>query len=465
MPRLFALLAACAALLLFTARPAAADAIDDFVRDDIARRRVPGVAVAVVKNGETLKLAGYGLADVENDVPVTPKTVFQIQSVTKTMTSAAVLALADEGKLSLGDPVSKHLDGTPDAWKDVTLRHLLSHTSGIKDFINEPTASLRLDVTEEDVLRATAPRPMNFKPGERYQYSNTNYHLLAMIVRKLTGKAYGDVLAERFFAPLGMAQTRVNSLSDIVPHRASGYAWDGKALRHGTYVADPILAYGGGGVVTSAADMATWAKALQAGKVLKPQTLAKAWTPTPLTDGKTSNCGLGWNVGSTNGHRVVSHGGAHMTGFTSHFAHYPDDGLTVVVLTNSRGGDPARIARRIARLVDPKLGPPEATPIEDRDPAVTKLVRQTLEHFAEGLPDEKGFTPELWKLLAGEAARQRAAARERGEIKSVTPIGREEGKGGWRTLHYRVVAANSAARVKAVVNGEGRIAGWWLEEE
>src|SRR5688500_3521587 len=174
------------------ASAASADAVDDFISAEIARRHIPGVSLAVVQKGEVVKLAAYGKANVELDVPVTPKTVFQIQSMTKSFTAAAILMLVEEGKLALDDAVGKHLEGTPEAWKGVTLRHLLGHTSGIKDFINEPTALIRLDVTEQEVLEATAPRDMNFQPGERYQYSNTNYHLLAMIIRKVTGKAYGE---------------------------------------------------------------------------------------------------------------------------------------------------------------------------------------------------------------------------------------------------------------------------------
>src|SRR3954447_26657248 len=172
----------------------ATGAVDQYVRAEMDRLHIPGLALAVVKDGDVVYQQSYGLANVELKVPVTGDTVFQIQSITKTFTAAAVMMLVEEGKVALDDPVGKYLDGTPESWKPITLRHLLSHTSGIKDFINEPTASLRIDVSEEDVFKATAPRPLNFTPGEKYAYSNTNYHLLAMILRKVTGKYYGDVL-------------------------------------------------------------------------------------------------------------------------------------------------------------------------------------------------------------------------------------------------------------------------------
>src|SRR5689334_2109386 len=153
-----------------------ADTIDDYLNTEIAAKHIPGLSLAVVRDGKVEKLSAYGLANIELSVPASPQTVFQIQSVTKTFTATAILMLVEEGKLALEDPVGKHLDGTPESWKPITLRHLLTHTSGIKDFINEPTASLRIDVTEEKVLRATAPRKLNFEPGEKYAYSNTNYH-------------------------------------------------------------------------------------------------------------------------------------------------------------------------------------------------------------------------------------------------------------------------------------------------
>lgn len=147
--------------LPLTYAPGRADQVDDLVQAAIKRGHLPGVAVVVNQGGKTVKAAGYGSANVELGVPVTPQTVFQIQSVTKQFTATAIMMLAEEGKLSVDAKVSAYLEGTPESWKDITVRHLLTHTSGIKDFINEPTASLRLEVTEEEVLKATAARPLS----------------------------------------------------------------------------------------------------------------------------------------------------------------------------------------------------------------------------------------------------------------------------------------------------------------
>ena len=359
---------AVAAVLLLSATLARADAVDDVLSAEILKQHLPGISVAVVRDGQIIKTAAGGFADLELGVPVTLRTVFQIQSITKTFTSAAILLLAEEGKLSLDDPVAKYLEDTPASWTNITIRHLLTHTSGIKDFINSPTRSLRLEVSEGDVLEATAPRSLIFQPGERYTYSNTNYHLLAMIIRKLTGKWYGDFLRERIFVPLGMTNTRPVSLSALVTNRASGYVWTGKEYRKGTFIAESVLSYGGGGILSTAPDMALWAEALMAGKILKPESLAQAWTPARLNNGTNSSYGLGWGIGRVEGHREMQHSGGHATGFTSFLAIYPDDRLAVVVLLNRNGADPGRIARRVAGIYIPELTPRPERPAEGMKP-------------------------------------------------------------------------------------------------
>ncbi|HEY7119789.1 MAG TPA: serine hydrolase domain-containing protein [Tepidisphaeraceae bacterium] len=452
------------AMLVVQARPAGADAVDDYINAEIARRHIPGLSLAVVRDGKVAKLGGYGLANVELNVTVTPDTVFQIQSVTKTFTSTAILMLVEQGKIALDDPVGKYLEGTPDSWKPIKIRHLLSHTSGIKDFINEPTASLRLDVTEEEVLKATAPRPLNFTPGDRYSYSNTNYHLLAMIIRKLTGLSYGDYLAERIFRPLGMSSTRIVSLSALIPNRAAGYQWAGGTLRNGQYVAESILGYGGGGIVSTASDMAKWAIALDGEKLLKRATFEQAWTAMKLNDGKASSYGLGWGVGSVNGHKYVSHSGAHMTGFTSSFTRYGDDHLTVIVLTNAGHANPGRIAQHVAGIYVPGLTPQPAKAIEDKDPRVTEVVREIGQRIREGKLGPEHFTPTLWLLLAPQLKDLQQQIEADGDLKSIELLDRSR-SGSERTYQYRMTFSGAIHLVTVTVNSDGKISGLWAENE
>jgi D-alanyl-D-alanine carboxypeptidase len=354
------------------------DALEDLLRIEVQQEHLPGVAVAVVRDGRIVRSASVGWADLELGVPAKPETVFQIQSITKTFTAAAVLVLIDEGKLSLDDPVSRYLEGTPPAWKPITIRHLLTHTSGIKDFINDPTASLRIEVTEDQVLEAAASRPLIFTPGERWAYSNTNYHLLAMIIRKLTGKWYAEFLRERIFVPLGMTNTRPVSLSEIIPNRASGYFWTGTGYRKGEFIAESILSYGGGGILSTAPDMARWAQAMMASPaeaILTPKATAQAWTPVRLTSGTTADYGLGWGLARVGGHREANHAGGHATGFSSFLGVYPDDHLAVVVLVNRGGANASRVAHRVAGLYIPELAAQPGRPIEDSDAQTSLQLR------------------------------------------------------------------------------------------
>jgi CubicO group peptidase (beta-lactamase class C family) len=161
------------------------------------KQTIPGMAITVLRNGKVLKAEGYGWADVEKKIPVKPTTVFQIQSVTKSFTAAATMLLVDEGKIALEDKLAKYFDPVPAAWSNITVRHLLTHTSGIKDFINEPTADLTKETTPEEIFESLRNRPLNFTPGEKYVYSNTGYQLLGMIIRKITGQPWHEFVRDR----------------------------------------------------------------------------------------------------------------------------------------------------------------------------------------------------------------------------------------------------------------------------
>jgi len=346
-----------------------AERVEELVKWEMERQGIPGLSLAVVRDGQVVLAQGYGLANVELGVAATPQTVYQLQSLTKSFTATGIMMLVEEGKVGLDDKIGKHLAVPTDRWKNITVRHLLTHTSGIKDFINEPTVSLRLDVAEEEVLKAAARRPLNFEPGEKYAYSNTNYHLLAMIVHKATGKSYGEFLRERIFDPLGMDQTRVVSLSEIIPNRAAGYRRERGAMRNGEFVAPTILGYGGGGLRSTVLDLAKWDAALYTEKLLKRSSLEQMWTPAKLNSGKPTAYGFGWGIGTIRGHRCLSHTGAHVTGFATAISRFVDDKLTVIVLANCNGANPAGIAQRIARLYIPGLAPFEPKPAEGKKPA------------------------------------------------------------------------------------------------
>ena len=363
-------------LLLLLVAPclAHADNVDDYIRQKMARQHIPGLSLAVIRDGKILKAKGYGLANLELNVPATSKTIYQIQSMTKQFTATAVMMLVEQGKVALDDPVSKYLDGTPVTWKNITIRNLLTHTSGLKDFVNESAKSLRLDVSDEDIFKAMIPRPLNFQPGEAYEYSNTNYHLLGMIIHKLSGKPYGVFLREHIFDPLGMKDTRIISLDDIIPNRASGYIWDGEHLNNGEYIAPSVLGYAGGSILTNVLDLAKWDVALYGETLLKFSSLRQMWTSGQLNNGDVTGYGFGWEIGETNTHQFISHGGGHRTGFTAVIKRFLNDRLTTVVLSNQFGAsDPASIATGVATYYLPALLSPQ--------PKVVKIPQALLETY------------------------------------------------------------------------------------
>jgi D-alanyl-D-alanine carboxypeptidase len=456
---------ACGTFLLLTCTIASADRIDEYVETQRALNHLPGVTLAVTQGGKIIKIAGYGLANVELSVPVTPQSVFQIQSVTKQFTATAIMMLVEQGKLSLADPISRYLEGTPESWKPITIRHLLNQTSGIKDFINEPTASLRLEVTEEEVLKATAARPLNFQPGERYAYSNTNYHLLAMILRKITGQWYGDFLRQVIFEPLGMRHTRIMSWTELVANRAAGYRWQGDKLLNGQFVAESILAYGGGGILSTAEDMAKWDLALRGERLLKRASLEQMWSPARLNNGSFSEYGFGWGIGGRAPHRFVSHSGGHITGFTSCITRFRDDDLSVIVLLNAGHGNPARMTQAIAALYIPALKPPERKPIEDKDPQITELFKEMQNMVRQGQLKREIFTPDMYSAMVASLPENSSAMKAAGALQATELLERKDLTGGMLQFLYRIRLEHGTFLVTMTLDKERKIAGLHVDEE
>jgi CubicO group peptidase (beta-lactamase class C family) len=317
------------------------------------KHRTPGLSLAIVKNGKTIKTAGYGLANVELNVAASPETVYQSGSVGKQFTAAAVMLLVEDGKIALDDRITKYLADTPESWKDITVRHLLAHTSGIGNLA--PTEiNHRLDYTDEELVKKAVAQPLAFAPGERWSYSNTGYILLGIIVKKATGKFYGDFLRERIFAPLKMDAARVISDADIIPNRAAGYHIIKGELKNQPYISPSLNRTADGTLYLTVGDLAKWDAALYTDKLFKKASLEQMFTPAKLTNGKNHPYGFGWFINDVRGHRLIEHGGG-WQGFTAHIARYADDGLTIIVLTNAFPADPSGIAHGIAEFYIPAL--------------------------------------------------------------------------------------------------------------
>lgn len=338
------------------------DKVDEYIKGEIEKQRIPGLSIAVVKNGEVALAKGYGLANVELKVAASPETIYQSGSVGKQFTSAAVMLLVEEGKVGLNDKISKYFEGAPETWKDITVRHLLTHTSGIKNY--SPTDfNYSLDYTEDDLVKKAASFALDFQPGEKWSYSNTGYVLLGILIRKASGKFYGDFLKERVFGPLGMTTARIITEEDIVPNRAAGYRISKGVMKNQPYVSPSLNTTADGSLYLTVLDMAKWDAALYGEKLLKKSSFDQMWTPVKLNSGKTQDYGFGWAFGKIRNHPIIEHGGA-WQGFTTHIARFVDDKLTVIVLTNLSGANPGRIAHQVAGIYNAELKPVERQKIK-----------------------------------------------------------------------------------------------------
>jgi CubicO group peptidase (beta-lactamase class C family) len=353
---------------------AAIDDVDGYIEAEMRNKHIPGLSLAVVRKGEVVKIKGYGLANIELNVHATPHTVYQLQSITKTFVACGIMLLAEDGKLGLDDRITTRLSGLPEAWSGVTVRHLLNHTSGIPNFVSDqPSGKLGKGAaivafaqkasSSEEIIGWAAGLPPKFAPGEGWAYSNTGYHLLGMIIEKVSGKTWGQLLHERIFIPLGMTKTRVHSAQDIIADRAAGYNRFGDTPQNGLWMTPTIMESAAGGLVSTAQDMARWENALEAGTILKPSTLAQMGVPTKLNTGSIAQAndgtryGLGWFLQTYQGHRIMGHGGDHVTGFTANFSRFTDDKLAVIVLTNLMPLDIGGIVRGVAGFYVPALVP------------------------------------------------------------------------------------------------------------
>ena len=334
------------------AQDGVATKVDDYIRAEMKAQEIPGVSLAVIRNGEIVLARGYGLANVELQVPVKPETIFQSGSVGKQFTATAVMMLVEENKLSLDDKITKYFPDAPETWRNITIRHLLTHTSGLGDY--PENFDLRRDYTEDELVQRVKATPLEFQPGEKWRYSNLAYVMLGVLIHKITGKFYGDFLQERIFKPLDMSTARIISEADIVPNRAAGYRVANGQLKNQNWVSPTLNTTADGALYLTVYDMAKWDAALYTEKLLKRSSLEQMWTPVKLNDGKTFPYGFGWAVGTVHGHHFVEHGGS-WQGFKSQISRYVDDKLTVVVFANQARANPAKLAHGVAALFNAEL--------------------------------------------------------------------------------------------------------------
>lgn len=320
-----------------------ADKVDDIVRKAMKDQKLPGIAVMILKNGKPTLVRGYGFANLEHRVPVKPETIFQSGSVGKQFTATLVMMLVEEKKLNLEDEVVKFFPEAKGKWEGVKVRHLLSHTSGLPD-MPYPLMDMRKDYTEDELVKFMTDQKPPEKPGEKWRYNNGGYVMLGVMVKRITGKFYGDLLQEKIFKPLGMKSARVVTEEDLVMNRAAGYELQNGQIKNQGWVAPKLNTTADGALYLSLLDYAKWDAALYTNRLLKKESLEKMWTPVVLNNGQTSSgkdvasgYGFGWVIHASKGKRLIDHSGA-WQGFTTYIGRAETDKVTVVVLTNLAAG-------------------------------------------------------------------------------------------------------------------------------
>jgi len=324
------------------------DPVDDYVRSEMQRQHIPGLSLLLARDGKTVRAQGYGLANVELQVPVKPETVFQSGSLGKQFTATAVMMLVEEGKIKLDDPITNYLHDTPATWKQVTVRQLLSHTAGFTDYPED--FDFRKDYSEVQLLRFVGRIPLAYPPGTSWSYANLGYLTLGILIHNVTGEFYGDFLQERIFKPLGMDTTRIISEADIVPNRAAGYRLVKGELKNQEWVSPSMNTTADGSLYFSILDLAKWDAALYTEKLLKRSSLEQMWTIAKLKNGhpNSGQYGFAWFIENKNGRHVVQHTGS-WQGFEAYFGRYLDDKLSVAILSNQDSAELTTIADHVAQ--------------------------------------------------------------------------------------------------------------------
>lgn len=367
--------------------------IDEYMNAAVKANGFSG-SILVAREGRPIISKGYGMANYELDVPNTPQTVFRLGSITKQFTAAAIMILQEHGKLSINDSICKHLSDCPAPWGPITIRNLLTHTSGIPNYQSFPEAVklMTLPVTHAQLIGRFRDKPLEFAPGEKFNYGSSNYYLLGVIIERVSGKSYTDFLQDNVFKPLGMISTGYDDSRRVIKHRAAGYE-----VRHGLLVNAPYydmtIPFAGGALVSTTEDLLLWDNALYTEKLLSRKSLDEMFTPFK------NEYGYGWDIGKMFDRSVMSHTGA-IFGFRAKIERFPADRVTAIVLGNKTTAPSARIADDLAAIV---FGVPYKIPQERKSIAVAS---ETLEKYV----GQYQLTPKIIITITNEHGKLMAQA-------------------------------------------------------
>lgn len=380
-----------------------AEKVDEYMNAAFKFEKFSGT-ILIARDGLPVVTRSYGMANYELQVPNTPKTVFQIGSVSKQFTAMAIMQLQERGKLKVSDSICNYLEDCPATWKPVTIRHLLTHTSGIKNFSSLPDWDDRISVlpyTRTGFVKEFRDLPLQFVPGEKFQYSNSGYYLLGLIIERASGKTYREFLSENIFVPLGMKSSNYNEHPSLVPNRATGYYWE-----LDSFISAPnenlAISFASSGIYTTIEDLLRWDQALYGEKLVSRKSLDEIFTPF------LEDHGYGWIINKKFDRKMISHAGRH-NGFKAYIARFPAERVTVLVQGNSDRANATKTATNLAAIV---FGAPYTVPVEQasdmllaaiKEKGIDAAVRQYRE-FKSSQPEKYNFNePERTLNVLGYA--------------------------------------------------------------
>lgn len=403
--------------------PAQTSAIDTIAATVLGRRAAPSVVIGVAKHGHLVYVKAFGYRNLDDRIPADADTVYGIGSNTKQFTAACILMLRDAGKLDVDAPVARYLPGLPHG-REVTIRQLLTQTGGYAEFteLDDLDRLAARPATSDEILATVAARPLGFKPGTKWQYSNTGYVILTAVIEKLAGMPYADVLRERIFVPLGMTRTRYEDQDLVEADRATGYSRFAMGEQQHEEHLDYSWLSGAGAIASTVADLERWNQAIDRGTLLSPESRAMMHTSMRLADGTDTHYGFGLFLQTLpGGEHVVLHGGD-TTGFGSQDARFVEDGLDIIVLTNQEPAAYNAIVNAVYAVVGPPVptdavtrsaSPADAPPagaVADADPSIDARARRWLDDAIAGTIDLTTLRP---SFAAGvRQPRARAALRD-----------------------------------------------------
>lgn len=337
-------------LLLFLLLPclsfAQVDSTDIIVKQIMEKQKIVGLSLAVIKNGKTVINKGYGFANIELNVPVTSETVIKVSSISKQFFTTAILKLMEDGKLDINDSVHKYFPDAPESWRPITLKNLMSHTSGLQ---REPPAYDALKIQPDiDVIKSAYSLPLDYKTGEKFQYCNIGYFMLAEVISQVSEMPWQDYIRTALFIPAGMNNSYLTDFYQIIPNRANGYMYKKDTLINATAM---LAIRPSGGFLSTSTDMILWDKVLtEENIILRKENWELLWQPYIKTSAdlkSKANYGFGWFIDERNGHKVIHHGGANL-GFRSFYARFVNDDLSIIVMTNTEEANPQAIVEALS---------------------------------------------------------------------------------------------------------------------